>query len=253
MQIIYFIFCLFFTLININSATFAASSSAAIEALNRSRVAHLDIECVSFCGTVKTLPVNVLDTVQEDVVQIFSELKRREFPIYAISCFAPRNIRSGGVISLHAYAAAIDLNYIMNPHYDVLHPEGIIPGRSRNREEDIAGIIADLESIRISKQEIASILETVIQPEGSDDWFLNRGIIRKGMITPDIAELFKLHGFNVWGGMWREPMDFMHFQLPRSLAEQLAVDDSQKTSGQRTNRELWEEHKAKILNPTPTH
>ena len=243
MRIIIFLFTLFIGNINVY-----ASSVSALEAINRERVAHLDIECISFTGESKTLPLNVLDTVKDDVVEIFKCLGRGgvKFPIYTMSCYAPRDIRGGGFISLHAYAAAIDINYLMNPHYNVIN-HAIIPGRYEDRKKDEEEIVRGLRSINIPEDEIKAILEVVIQPAGSDDWFLNRGIDRKGMVTSKVVDIFKMHGFNIWGGNWRQPMDYMHFQLPRSLAEQLAIDDAKKTAGSRTNKEIWEEHKAKVL------
>lgn len=244
MRIIVFLFTLFVSGVGV----YASSAS---EAISRDRVVHLNVECVSFTGAKKVLPLNVLDTIKDDVVEIFQNLGVAgvEFPTYTVSCYAPRDIRGGGFISLHAYAAAIDINYLMNPHYDVA-THVIIPGRCADRQEDKGSIVAGLKSIGISENEIEAILETVIQPEGSDDWFLNRGIERKGMVTPKVVEIFKMHGFNIWGGNWRQPMDYMHFQLPRSLAEQLAIDDTKKPSGSRTNKAIWEEHKARVLSGT---
>ena len=82
------------------------------------------------------------------------------------------------------------------------------------------------------------MVKVVIQPKGSDDLFLNRGIVRKGMVTPEVVSIFRKHGFSEWGGHWRQPIDYMHFQMPRSVAEELA-----KTNNFEARKKIWEEHK----------
>lgn len=214
------------------------------EAINRDRVVNFDVRCLSFSGKEKILPIKVIDVVKNDVEEIFQKLFEKKFPIYALSCYSPRTIRgSNERVSLHAYAAAIDLNYLMNPHYDVI-TGNMIPTRKANREEDKRTIVKELKSINTPNEEIESILDVVIenQPEDSDDRFLNRGIIRKGMITPEIVNIFKIHGFNIWGGNWRRPMDYMHFQIPLLLAKKLADDEKDFDS----RKKIWEEHKEKI-------
>jgi hypothetical protein len=37
-----------------------------------------------------------------------------------------------------------------------------------------------------------------------------------------VVELFAEHGFSVWGGCWRNPTDYQHFQISRRLAQELA-------------------------------
>ena len=304
------IFAVIFYLLFFNVTDYAFSAQ---NVLSRDRIVHLNVECLSFSGETKTLSLDVLDTVKDDVLEIFTELRAIEFPIYTVSCYAPRNIR-GGVekISLHAYAAAIDINYLMNPYYDAAN-NIIISDRNSNLEKDpdriidvlrfindisenkkdtikeVIKIFSELRNIRsseegenseknlmsledilrnigiseeeikaiksaksvrdglngISEKERDAIFGIIIQPIGSDDRFLNRGIIRKGMITSAVVDIFKEHGFNEWGGNWRQPMDYMHFQLPRSLAEQLANSDFE------LSKKIWEDHKAKIREGMP--
>lgn len=294
-------------------AIFSIYAIYAQDGVSRDRIVHLSVECLSFSGEIKTLPIDVLDTIKDDVLEIFAELRAIKFPIYAISCYNPRNIRGRAEkISLHAYGAAIDINYLMNPYYDA--PNNIlISDRSSNLDKNPGGIedvlefihgisdekkntindvirmmnelrnsksseesesaeknlisleeilrnigiseeeikaIKDAKSIRdglndtgISEEEKEAIFGVVIQPVGSDDYFLNRGIIRKGMVTPAVVNIFKEHGF-IWGGNWRQPTDYMHFQLPRSLAEQLAKSDSE------LSKKIWEDHKARTKQDT---
>ena len=215
-----------------------------VDIVSQDKLTTIEIEYLSFSGEEKCLSLEVLDVLKDDISQIFQKLKKRRFPIYALTCFFPKNIGNGNRSSLHAYAAAIDINYLMNPHYDAV--EGtIIPSRRKDRKKDRETIINGLKEINIADYEISSILDTVIgknQSGDSDDMFLNRGILRKGMVTPEVVNIFKSHGFNIWGGNWRRPMDYMHFQLPRSLAKQL-VDDKKDF---KSRKKIWEEHKRKI-------
>ena len=206
------------------------------EKIIKNKIKRVDVEYLSFNGKKRSLQLDVIDVAANDVTEIFRELKKIRFPIYALSCYAPKTTVSGKKISLHAYAAAIDVNYIMNPYFNV--PEGImIPTRSKDRHKDAKIIKKELREINISEEEIKSVLKIAIQPKGSDDRFLNRGRIRKGMVTQEVVKIFKKHGFNIWGGQWREPLDYMHFQIPRPLAKQLIKSNLE------SRRKIWEEHK----------
>lgn len=208
------------------------------DAIIRSKIKRLEIKCLSFSGKETSFPLHVIDVMENDVIQIFQELKEMQFPIYALSCYAPRTTINGKKISLHAYASAIDMNYLVNPYYDAIEKK-MIPTRKKDPNQDIETIKQELRSIKIEEDEIDAVLKTVIQPHDSDDRFSNREILRKGMVTPKIVKIFKEHGFNIWGGNWRRPIDYMHFQIPRSVAEQLATNDLE------SRRKIWETHKEK--------
>lgn len=226
---------------------FSASATIpqAIEAISQAKIVSVNVDCMSFAGIQKELHMRVMDVLSGDVQDIFKDLKAQEFPIYAASCFAPRTIINGDLPSLHAYGAAIDVNYLMNPYFNIVD-NVFIPGRNKDREADKTSIKAGLEKLKLSEEEINAVIKTVVdeQPAGSDDRFINRAIMRKGMVTQKVVETFKNHGFNIWGGLWRQPIDWMHFQLPRSLAEELAkTSDGDIT----TRKELWEAHKRSVL------
>ncbi len=205
--------------------------------ISSDKVVTVGVKCMSFDGKEKTISMEVLDAVSEDVIQIFRELKSIEFPIYAASCKTTRTRTDSGSISLHAYGAAIDVNYSMNPYYESTNKK-IIPQRNPNRKEDEQAVISELKKLDLSDEEITEVLKIVVQPEGSDDWFLNREVVRKGMVTPEVVGIFEKHGFSEWGGHWRQPIDYMHFQMPRLVAEQLA-----KTDDFESRKKIWEEHK----------
>ncbi|KKB96221.1 hypothetical protein SZ25_00692 [Candidatus Arcanobacter lacustris] len=145
----------------------------------------------------------VLDKIAEKVSKVFKELYKQKFPIAKIklindyngddelsmadnnsSAFMCREITGGGRISLHSYGVAIDINPIQNPFISI-----------------------DNLEIKISPKEGAN--------------FINRRNMRPGMIEP-VVDIFTNNGFSIWGGTWNDPVDWMHFQLSRKEAEQLA-------------------------------
>ena len=73
-----------------------------------------------------------------------------------------------------------------------------------------------------------------IYPAGSGD-YVNRDVPRAGMVEP-IVDIFKNNGFDVWGGGWKNPIDYHHFQVNRELAEKLCIDDKN------IRDELWARH-----------
>ena len=204
------------------------------------KLSTVNIECFSFLKTKKEISLTVVDVIVDDVIAISEKLCNIQFPIYAMSCHNARLIQGSSSISLHAYGCAIDINDYMNPCYDVLSG-AMIPPRENDREKDATNIVHDLMINKMSDAEIAAVLNAVIQPNGSDDRFLNRGILRPGMITPEVVSIFNDHGFNIWGGNWRQPMDYMHFQTPRIIAEKLSSAESFEE-----RKEIWKRHKESI-------
>jgi hypothetical protein len=145
----------------------------------------------------------VLDAVAPHVAAIFDSLLDRRFPIAKArlmnyydgdddaadvdnntSSFNDRVVAGTSTLSLHAYGAAIDLNPVQNPFVKV----------------------------RAGRPEASP-------PEGKP--YLDRKAVRPGM-AESVVELFADNGFSIWGGDWRDPIDYQHFQLSRALAEQLA-------------------------------
>lgn len=182
-----------------------------------------------------------MNILKNDVEEIFNELFEINFPIYImVSGFIEsRSITEGTKMSLHSYGAAIDINELINPYFNIQTMK-MDPERSSDRDKDLKLITANLSNWNIVGDELTSVLKTVIQEEGSDDRFLNREIKRKGMITDKVVSIFRNHGFNIWGGNWRQPMDFMHFQIPRVLAEKLLEADNEMAQN------LWKNHKRSL-------
>jgi hypothetical protein len=101
------------------------------------------------------------------------------------SAFNDRKITGGGSVSLHAYGLAIDINPIQNPYLKT--EKGV----------------------------------TNISPPSGED-YRDRLAQRPGMSEP-MVDIFADNGFFGWGGDWRDPMDYQHFQVGRKMAERLAA------------------------------
>jgi hypothetical protein len=145
----------------------------------------------------------VMDVVADSVLNIFDALRAANFPIAKAqlmnvydgnddasmaenntSAFNDRAITGGRSISLHAYGLAIDINPVQNPFL---------------------------------KRANGSL--TVSPPAGAA--YMNRQDRRPGMSEP-IIDIFADNGFLIWGGSWKDPIDYQHFQVGRKMAEHLA-------------------------------
>jgi hypothetical protein len=151
----------------------------------------------------------VMDAVAEHVLHIFRALRDTRFPIAKAklmnrydgnddasmadnntSAFNVREITGGGLISLHTYGLAIDINPVQNPY---------------------------------AKRSGATL--TFSPPSGAE--YVNRindrpwKDARPGMAEA-VVDLFAFDGFLIWGGYWDDPIDYQHFQVSRTLAERLA-------------------------------
>lgn len=153
-----------------------------------------------------------LDAVSDHVLAIFKELHQLKFPLSKArriefyngddeasmndnnsSCFNHREITGGGTLSLHSYGVAIDINPILNPCIMSGLPSNGLPTHSN-----------------------------VIPSAGYD--YINRQSLHPGMVeTKNVIEIFKKHGFSIWGGQWKTPIDWQHFQTSRATAQLLAT------------------------------
>lgn len=159
----------------------------------------------------------VLDSVAPFVENIFKKLFEVRFPIQQAraieyydgsdersladnnsACFNCREILGGGIISIHSYGLAIDINPIQNPY---IAPQ-------------------DLSNPLIGQLQI-------LPAAGAH--YLNRRNRRPGMVE-DIVDIFKENGFYIWGGNWNDPIDYQHFQPSRAMAQMLATMTSEHAS-----------------------
>ena len=133
--------------------------------------------------------------IAEDLMEIFEALFAAGYPIERMrlveeyggddeasmrdnntSCFNQRQITTGGMLSLHSYGMAVDINPRYNPYYQVKNGK------------------------------------IIIQPADSEEFIDREGQspyqIRKGDLC---YRLFRQHGFH-WGGDWTRYKDYQHFQ-----------------------------------------
>jgi D-alanyl-D-alanine carboxypeptidase len=149
----------------------------------------------------------VLDAAAEHVAKIFDALLSKGFPIHQAkllnnydgddeasmsdnntSAFNDRAIAGGSSVSIHAYGLAIDVNPVQNP---------------------------------FCQKQIAVLH---VSPKAGEK-YLKRSDVRPGM-AEDVVDIFADNGFPIWGGDWRNPTDYQHFQVSRSLARALAQSSS---------------------------
>lgn len=160
-----------------------------------------------FNGATKLGQVAVFDAMAPYLSDAFKELYAKKFPIEIPAIITPpdtitttafkcRAITSGRDYSLHSYALAIDINVSRNPYI----------GAFSNKEQDqLIGLLGPYSATSLS--------------------YLNRSQIHPGM-NEAIVEIMKQHGFIEWGGDWQDRADFMHFQVPKNIALNLAHLDS---------------------------
>lgn len=171
------------------------------------RLARVPVTYVDFDGRVnENGEIIVMDVVAEAVAALFERLRTMDFPLASVrglhhyggnddasmadnnsSSFNCRRVEGSSSFSLHAYGLAIDINPLNNPFVVFDEPEG---------------------------------KASIFPPAG---WrFMNRRLQRPGMVEK-IAPIFEELGFSIWGGDWTTPIDYHHFQVPRGLAELLAL------------------------------
>jgi hypothetical protein len=153
---------------------------------------RVEVGFVGFDGRTHRGTLIVNEDVAPDVVAIFEQLVELRFPIEKIrtadsypgaddelsmeenntSAFNCRDIPGTGHWSLHAYGRAIDVNPLLNPEID----------------------------------------RGAIQPRTAAP-FLDRSRTDPGMLHAGDAavRVFADHGWR-WGGDWRRPVDYQHFE-----------------------------------------
>ena len=181
---------------------------SANSAVDCQRLALLKFDYFGFDGKVHDDgELVVLDAAADHVANIFAVLLKMRFPIKQArllnhydgdddasmaddntSAFNDRMVSGGASISVHAYGLAIDLNPIQNPF--------------------------------LQKRDGA----VEVSPKAGEG-YLNRADVRPGMAEA-VVELFADNGFSIWGGDWKNPIDYQHFQVGRDLARRLAQSTS---------------------------
>lgn len=191
------------------------------------RLRLLSFPFIDFDGHEQQGELLVLDAVAPHVLSIMENLYKMNFPMETVkrietynltsenansdglpiehnnsASFHCRPIKDTTLFSIHAYGLAIDINPKQNPYVIIQDPDSQIVKDRKPQESNIV----------------------LVQPvEGA--YYLNRSNKRAGMITPDdeVVKLFYNNGFTIWGGNWNFPLDTMHFQATREMADLLAL------------------------------
>ncbi|MCA1325470.1 M15 family metallopeptidase [Herbaspirillum sp. alder98] len=159
------------------------------------RLSRVSFDYHDFDGNVRQGAVVVLDAVAPQVESLFGELLLRSVPLAGAqpmeafdgddeksmaanntSAFNGRPMTGGGGWSKHAYGVAIDINPLQNPYVS----------QSGNGQQQ------------------------VLPAAGAD--FLQRQPAQPGM-AEDVVGVFYDHGFLIWGGNWKQPIDYQHFEI----------------------------------------
>jgi len=157
------------------------------------RLRRIELDYVGFDGETHRGELVVHEDLVADVIAIFGDLQRQGYPIAKMqtparypnaadelsmednntSAFNCRPLPGSASWSLHAYGRAIDLNPLLNPFIDA----------SGHFEPTTAGA------------------------------YLNRARTDPGILHPGDAAVraFTDRGWT-WGGNWRNPIDYQHFE-----------------------------------------
>lgn len=185
-----------------------------LEHLKLLKLTHLD-----FQGNLQHGELVVHQIIAENTIAIFKALLDKKFPIEQIktidlyqgnddesmkannsSCFNYRKIKGSDRFSIHSYGLAIDINPVQNPCISFLD--------NQNELIDSA-----------NKDQLLNYRQKLIDPTAGKN-YLDRTNQRPGMVEP-IVDIFKNNGFAIWGGEWKNPLDYHHFQVSRDIIDSL--------------------------------
>jgi hypothetical protein len=171
-----------------------------------SRLSRVSFDYQDFDGNVRQGAVVVLDAIAPQVAALFGELLLRSVPLASAqpmeafdgddeksmaanntSAFNGRPMTGGGGWSKHAYGVAIDINPLQNPYIS----------------------------------QAGSDQQQVLPAAGAA--FVARQPAQAGM-AEDVVGVFYDHGFLIWGGNWKQPIDYQHFEIgSRAFAARLVA------------------------------
>ena len=162
------------------------------------RLKLLNVSHYNFENEVTVGKMVILDSMANSVISIFQELFALKFPIYSIKLID--EFGGDDELSMDANnSSCFNFRKIDGSELLSIHSYGL--------------------AIDINPLQNPFIQESKVCPSQGKD-FLDRSNIRPGMVE-SIVEIFYNHGFTVWGGNWKEPVDYHHFQVPRQQVEEL--------------------------------
>jgi hypothetical protein len=195
----------------IKKKIWSSQCPVALDRLNLLKVSYIDFDGKEHHDG----KLMVFDVVADHVLAIFKTLYQQKFPIASInlindyngddkasmaennsSAFNCRTIGNSKLSSIHSYGLAIDVNPQQNPYL-------------------------------ITQYEFGKVTIPIEPALGME--YINRANIRAGMVETvidtnskeTVVDIFRKHGFTIWGGKWDNPIDWHHFQLTREQSEMI--------------------------------
>lgn len=163
-----------------------------------SKLRLLELSHYNFANQVIVGKMVVLDRVAESVILIFKELLALKFPIHNIGLIDEYN--GDDELSMAANnSSCFNFRKIDGSDLLSMHSYGL--------------------AIDINPVQNPFIQKDKISPLGGK-LFFNRENKAAGMVEP-IIDIFYKYGFTIWGGSWKTPIDYHHFQVPRDQVEHL--------------------------------
>jgi hypothetical protein len=213
------------------SAMLAAHVITQQNPLPCTRLARVSFSYVDFDGRQKQDgEMIVMDAVAPHVQHLFAQLHAAGFPLHSAhaltyyrgddlasmadnnsSAFNGRAITGGSSWSKHAYGVAIDINPLQNPYLS-RDAEGRLtvlpPAATATERATGVGAKPGTNSI--------NTINTTGNDPGNPRKPLNAGM------AETVRMLFANNGFLIWGGTWRQPIDYQHFEIgERAFIEKL--------------------------------
>lgn len=158
----------------------------------------LNLSHYNFDNRIEVGQMVVLGSMADSVIAIFQELFALKFPIHTIKLLD--EFEGDDELSMNANnSSCFNFRKISGSDKLSLHSYGL--------------------AIDINPVQNPFIQKGKILPASGKE-FLDRSNIKTGMVEP-IVKVFYKYGFTEWGGNWKEPIDYHHFQVPRQQIESL--------------------------------
>lgn len=158
----------------------------------------LGIGYIDFANKEKEGQILVHKSVKDATLSIFGELYQIRFPIHQMETI--ENFQGDDEKSMKANnSSCFNFRKIAGTDKLSIHSYGL--------------------AIDINPKQNPYVTNGIIYPEDGAN-YLNREIQRPGMVEP-IVDIFKRNGFEIWGGEWKDPIDYHHFQVSKEFLSKL--------------------------------
>ena len=199
---------------------------------------YLQLDHWGFDNKIHQGELIVHKSLAQKVLDIFEQLYHIEFPIEKMrlieeynandelsmsdnnsSAFNCREItQKPGYFSQHSYGYAIDINPIFNPYVTVSIDYLLKQGWDEKDDNiDFIERLGYTTEVPVNSFCQAQPLNCIILPKISTA-FIDRTQVITGLIQANdpIVKIFRQHGF-IWGGNWRNTLDYQHFEYQNSM------------------------------------